>query len=49
MNVCPIWAFVHNVLVHPPMGIIELLTWGHYMPKWIDDLHDYTASKANFI
>ena len=44
----PLWMFLHNCVVHPLMGVFELLTWDHYLPAWLDRLHDDTARKAGF-
>lgn len=48
MNVKPLWMFVHNCLVHPLMGVVELLTWDHWMPAWLLRLHESTARRAGF-
>lgn len=42
------WMFVHNCVIHPAMGIIELFTLGTYLPDWLEWLHEDTAKKAGF-
>ena len=44
----PIWMFLHNCVLHPIMGLIELLTWDRWMPSWLELAHDWTAVKAGF-
>lgn len=44
----PIWCFVHNCLIHPLMGVIELLTWNRWVPAWLLQAHDWTAKRAGF-
>ena len=41
----PLWMFVHNCIIHPAMGIIELFAWG-WCPDWLDRAHDWSALKA---
>jgi hypothetical protein len=47
-KVKPLWMFAHNCIVHPMMGLCELLTWDHYMPWWLEWAHGWTADKAGF-
>jgi hypothetical protein len=38
-----VWLIVHNLLVHPLLGLWSLLTIGLVAPpKWLDNLHDWT-------
>lgn len=39
-----LWQLAHNALAHPLEGL-ALLVLGR-CPKWVDYLHDWTASKA---
>lgn len=42
------WMVFHNCIIHPIMGVIELISLGYWMPQWLDFLHEWTASKAGF-
>jgi hypothetical protein len=42
------WGFVHNCLVHPAMGVVELFCWEGYFPDWLENLHERTAELAGF-
>lgn len=37
------WSWIHNCIAHPLMGF-SLLFHETY-PKWVDDLHDWSAKK----
>lgn len=42
----PVWLFFHNCIVHPIMGVVELVTWDKWMPLFLIDFHDWSARKA---
>jgi hypothetical protein len=44
----PLWMFFHNCIVHPLMGVFELLTWDYFMPKQLEQLHEWSGRQAGF-
>lgn len=44
--VAPLWMALHSCVVHPMMGICNIISWGGWCPAWLVWVHDKTAELA---
>ena len=42
-----LWQFVHHCIVHPLLGLTQLLTFGYYVPSFLWVIYDLTLEKLD--